>query len=62
MKNEKYQEKSYRRIAFTLNKAYLKKFLKKDFFLLYSFIWPNINVWLPLLCEILGNMYIVAVC
>ena len=38
MKNEKYQEKSYRPIAFTLNKAYLKKFLKKDFFLLYSFI------------------------
>ena len=32
MKNEKYQEKSYRPIAFTLNKAYLKKFLKKDFF------------------------------
>ena len=32
MKNEKYKEKSYRPIAFTLNKAYLKKFLKKDFF------------------------------
>ena len=32
------------------------------FFLLYSINWPNVIVWLPLLCEILGNMCIRIVC
>ena len=26
--------------------------------MLHSINWPNFNVWLPLLLEILGNMYI----
>ena len=25
--------------------------------MLYSINWPNVFVWLPLLCEILGSMY-----
>ena len=24
--------------------------------------WPNFNVWLPLFCEILGNMCIAILC
>ena len=68
---------SCRPLAFTSNKAFLKKkkrsetsfsvsfsawFLRKIFMLLYSITWPNFNVWLLLLCEILGNMYIVIFC
>ena len=34
----------------------------KIFMLLYSINWPNFIVWLPLLCEILGNMCIVVAC
>ena len=30
--------------------------------MLYSIIWPNFIVWLPLLLEILGSMCIVIVC
>ena len=37
-------------------------FWRKIFHLLYSTNWPNFIVWLPLLCEILGNMRIVTVC
>ena len=40
----------------------LHDFQRKIFPLLYSITWPNFNVWLPLLCEILGNMCIVIVC
>ena len=32
-------------------------FLKKMFLMLYSVSWPNFFVGLPLLLEILGNMY-----
>ena len=32
-------------------------FWRKIFFLLCSINWPNLIVWLPLLCEILGYMY-----
>ena len=35
---------------------------RKIFLLLCSINWPNFTVWLPLLCEILGNMYIAIVC
>ena len=28
----------------------------------YSITWPNFIVWLPLLLEILGNMFIAVVC
>ena len=31
-------------------------------FLLYSTNWPNFIAWLPLLPEILGNMFIAIVC
>ena len=37
-------------------------FSAKIFLLLFSVTWPNFTVWLPLLREILGNMYIVIVC
>ena len=63
---------SYRLFAFTSNKSFLKNkrksgtslpalfsawFLKKIFMLLYSIIWPNFNVWLPLLREIRQYVY-----
>ena len=32
-------------------------FSRKMFLMLYSINWPNFIVWLPLLLEILGNMY-----
>ena len=35
--------------------------IQSMFVMLYSINWPNINVWLSLLCEILGNMCIVIV-
>ena len=31
-------------------------FWRKIFFLLYTINWPGYIVWLPLLCEILGNI------
>ena len=37
-------------------------FWRKIFILLYSINWPNFVVWLPLRCEILGNMCIAIVC
>ena len=36
-------------------------FSRKLFIVLYSINWPNFIVWLPLLCEILGNMCIAIV-
>ena len=33
-------------------------FSRKMFFMLFSIIWANIIVWLPLLLKILGNMLI----
>ena len=36
-------------------------FLKEMFLMLHSINWPNFIVWLPLLLEILGNMYITIV-
>ena len=41
---------------------FLHKFWRKIFILLYSMNWPNFIAWLPLLCEILGNMCIAIVC
>ena len=40
---------------------FLHNFWRKIFLLLDSIIWPNFKVWLPLLCEILGNKCIVIV-
>ena len=37
-------------------------FSTKMFLMLYSINWPNFIAWLPLLLEILGNMYIAIVC
>ena len=34
----------------------------RKYFLLYSFTRPNYNVWLPLLHEMLGNMYMIILC
>ena len=36
-------------------------FWRKIFLLLYSINWPYFIVWLPFLCEVLGNMCIVIV-
>ena len=36
--------------------------IEEIFLLLYSINWSNFIVWLPLLREILGNMWIVSVC
>ena len=36
-------------------------FSRKIFIVLYSIIWPNFIVWLPLLLKILGNMCIVII-
>ena len=41
---------------------FLHNFWRKIFLLLYSINWPNLIVWLPLLCEILGNMCTAIVC
>ena len=37
-------------------------FSTKMFLILFSINWPNFIPWLPLLLEILGNMYIAIVC
>ena len=37
-------------------------FSTKMFIMLYSFKWSIFTAWLPLLLEILGNMYIVIAC
>ena len=73
----KWLKLSCRSLAFTSNKAFLKTkkglelvslphFLhdswRKTFLLLCSFTWPNFNVWLRLLRELLGNMSIVILC
>ena len=41
---------------------FLHDFWRELFLWLYSITWPNFNVWLPLLREILGKMCIVNVC
>ena len=41
---------------------FLHDFWRKIFHLLYSTNWLNFIVWLPSLCEILGNMRVVTVC
>ena len=38
---------------------FLYDFSRKMFLKLYSINWPNFIVWLPLLLQILGNMFIV---
>ena len=41
---------------------FLHDFWRKIFLILYPINWLNSFVWLPLLLEILGNMYIVIIC
>ena len=41
---------------------FLHNFWRKFFLLLYSINWPSFIVLLPLLCEILDNMFIAIVC
>ena len=41
---------------------FMYDFSTKMFFMLYSINWPNLIAWLPLLLEILGNMWIAIVC
>ena len=36
-------------------------FIRKVFLISYSINWPNFIVWLPLISEILGNVYIAIV-
>ena len=37
-------------------------FSKKMFLMLYAINWQNIIAWLPLLLDMLGNMFIAIVC
>ena len=37
-------------------------FSRKIFLTSYSINWPNFIAWLPLLLEILGNMFIIVIC
>ena len=41
---------------------FMYDFSTKMFLMLYSINWPNLIAWLPLLLEILGNMWIAIVC
>ena len=41
---------------------FLHNFRRKIFILLYFIDWPNFIVWLPLPCEILGDICIAIVC
>ena len=41
---------------------FMLDFWRKIFLTLCSINWPNFTVWLPLLREMLDNMYIVIVC
>ena len=40
----------------------LHDFSRKEFLMLFAIKWPNLTVWLLLLLEISGNMFIVIVC
>ena len=51
-----------KRFGTSLPASFPAWFLKKNISLVYHFIWPNLNVWLHLLCEILDNMCIVILC
>ena len=56
--------KNKKRSGTSLPVSFLAWFLKKSIsvVIFYYLTWPSFNVWLPLLREILGNMYIVIVC
>ena len=41
---------------------FLHDFWRKTFLLLYSIVWPNLIVWLPLIREIMSNMCIAIIC
>ena len=41
---------------------FMYDFSTKMFFMLYSINWSNLIAWLPLLLEMLGNMWIAIVC
>ena len=41
---------------------FLHNFWRKIFLWLYSINWPSFIAWLPLLCEILANIFIAIVC
>ena len=73
----KYIKLSCRPLTFALYKPFLNNekgsgislpaslsawFSKKKFILLFYVNWPDFIAWLFLLCEILGNMWIVIVC
>ena len=55
-------EKTRRGLKLVSLSHFLHTFWRKIFLLLYSINWPNFIVWLPLLCEIFGNICIAIVC
>ena len=55
-------EKTRRGLKLVSLTHFLHNFWRKIFLLLYSINWPNFIVWLPLLCEIFGNICIAIVC
>ena len=54
-------KKKQKRSGTSLSTSFFGWLLTKMFLLLYSITWPNFIVWLPLLREILGNMFNVIV-
>ena len=59
MLNFNFSEKS---LGLVSPRHFVHDFSRKMFVTLHSINWPNFNVWLPLLLEILGNMCITIVC
>ena len=54
-------KKKQKRSGTSLSTSFFAWLLTKMFLLLYSITWPNFIVWLPLLQDILGNIFNVIV-
>ena len=46
----------------SFSQHFVHDFFSKIFLMLYSINWPNCMAWLPLLFEILANMFIEILC
>ena len=53
---------SHRTLGLISPPHFVNDFSRKIFLMLHSINWPNFMVWLPLLLEILDNMFITNVC
>ena len=57
----KFFKKTKRGLELVSQPHFLHNFWRKLFLLLYAITWPNFIAWLPLLREILGNMFNVVI-